>query len=210
MKCNMSIIHFIALFTLLSSCGATVTVHVDPTTVLSLNGHQDFDPKQFLSGHLGFGSSNPNITLLVDNKVHVGRSFLATAVMSACTENTTNPGYVNETSLIDVCKRRNMSLDGMPSSFVDMVVSGKTAPYYLQSQGAGALSKTYPLMFPSQMLQDSQTQARDNLGFLPKDHDAAAQYWSVFLKHCMNPYNERFLCEVWQMLASSVYSEPVR
>lgn len=102
-----------------------------------------------------------------DLNAHLGRKPTVTQLMSQLRP--TPSGYINASALSERCAAHPKLLNGWPKENAEMITM--------------ALPNTYYSSFNS-------------TGFVPVNHEAAAEMWSLYLKNCAPSWQSRFICEV--------------
>eukprot|EP00041_Stephanoeca_diplocostata_P031322 m.973483 g.973483 ORF g.973483 m.973483 type:complete len:657 (+) comp23935_c2_seq16:133-2103(+) len=146
-------------------------VHVDVNLLWQLGNSLSVDRAKYFNIASAPWSNDWNLThtadFALDFRAHLGRVPSVTQMMSQLQP--TSSGYINASALSERCSAHPKVLNTWPKDNVEMITM--------------ALPITYYASFNS-------------TGFVPADHNAAAEMWSLYLRYCTPSWQKRFLCEV--------------
>eukprot|EP00039_Didymoeca_costata_P005509 m.82080 g.82080 ORF g.82080 m.82080 type:complete len:667 (+) comp12851_c0_seq4:150-2150(+) len=164
---------------LLTTCATVMgfNVSVDVTIERRIQGVSISDRQKWINIHSS--PANPpdwrpaDITEFEGYGANLGRSFVFSSMMAISEEDSTRPGFVNKTKLIEQCKNNPKQFLGWQETEVDLVHSSKTAQLY--ANGCGQPPK----------------------GFVPGSHAATAEFFQTYFENCMWPTTlDRYIIEV--------------
>ena len=157
------------------------TVSLYPQTRRSVGSISNLDRSKWIGGHWDTGAhgwSQNDLDLFGKKgyRAHPGRAFVFSGRMKKVKEDLHRPGFVDKSGLIEFCTNHPPRIRWSVSE-MDFISSSKISQLYKNScDGPGG---------------------KHPGGFVPGSHQATAEFFALYYKHCMVPtLRKRYLIEV--------------